>query len=123
MGIEFTTRHPNAVYFPTVHIHDGQVHPTEHFDHSLYLQGTGPHGRPSSGPVETYVDVARTRDIVRAGAPCQLVEMRGDFANRDIFLGRFGDPMRLILPAAVVASAGLAVSGTVRARKSRNATG
>lgn len=28
----------DELYFPTVHIHDGQVHKKEHFDHNLYFQ-------------------------------------------------------------------------------------
>ncbi|MGH7327145.1 MAG: hypothetical protein ACREJX_02220, partial [Polyangiaceae bacterium] len=28
----------DAIYFPTVHIHDGTVHPQDNFDHVMYLQ-------------------------------------------------------------------------------------
>ncbi len=38
MAFEFQTRWADQVFFPTVHIHDGEVHETEHFDHTLYLQ-------------------------------------------------------------------------------------
>lgn len=38
MAFEFRTRSADTIFFPTVHIHDGQVHDKEHFDHSLYLQ-------------------------------------------------------------------------------------
>lgn len=38
MAFEFQTRHPEQVFFPTVHIHDGEVHDEEDFDHQLYLQ-------------------------------------------------------------------------------------
>ena len=37
MAFEFTTRDEN-VFFPTVHIHDGEVHSVEEFDHNLFLQ-------------------------------------------------------------------------------------
>lgn len=39
MGIRFRTRSPSRLYFPTVHVHDGEVHPTADFDHTLYWQG------------------------------------------------------------------------------------
>ena len=38
MAFSFPTRMPDAVFFPTVHIHDGEVHESEEFDHTLYLQ-------------------------------------------------------------------------------------
>lgn len=36
--MRFPSRDPKKIFFPTMHIHDGQVHPTEHFDHWLYTQ-------------------------------------------------------------------------------------
>lgn len=41
MAFEFPTRMPDRLFFPTVHIHDGQVHSTEDFDHALYAQVAG----------------------------------------------------------------------------------
>lgn len=38
MAFTFPTRHPDKLFFPTVHIHDGQVHAKEEFDHELYCQ-------------------------------------------------------------------------------------
>ncbi|MBL8891750.1 MAG: hypothetical protein JNL67_17350 [Planctomycetaceae bacterium] len=38
MAFEFQTRHTEEIFFPTVHIHDGEVHDEEDFDHQLYLQ-------------------------------------------------------------------------------------
>ena len=39
MAFAFETRMLNALFFPTVHIHDGKIHPREEFDHTLYMQG------------------------------------------------------------------------------------
>ncbi len=39
MAFEFPTRVSEALYFPTVHVHDGRVHRNARFDHSLYFQG------------------------------------------------------------------------------------
>lgn len=38
MAFSFETRHADQLYFPTVHIHDGKVHPQEAFDHTLFAQ-------------------------------------------------------------------------------------
>lgn len=38
MAFRFKTRHPEAVYMPTVHVHDEEVHPEGDFDHVLYIQ-------------------------------------------------------------------------------------
>jgi len=38
MAFSFPTRDPDRLFFPTVHVHDGSVHPTAAFDHSLYYQ-------------------------------------------------------------------------------------
>ncbi len=38
MAFEFKSRFADQLFFPTIHIHDGEVHETEHFDHMLYLQ-------------------------------------------------------------------------------------
>lgn len=38
MGLQMPTRRPAALFFPTVHVHDGRFHPTAKFDHSLYYQ-------------------------------------------------------------------------------------
>jgi hypothetical protein len=38
MAFSFPTRMPDQAFFPTVHIHDGEVHKLEHFDHTLLVQ-------------------------------------------------------------------------------------
>lgn len=46
MALAFPRREPErGLFFPTVHIHDGQVHRKEEFDHTLYCQR--PEGEPS----------------------------------------------------------------------------
>ena len=42
MALLFPTRTPDALFFPTVHIHDGKVHDRETFDHTLFMQGVRP---------------------------------------------------------------------------------
>ena len=43
MAFSFATRYADRLYFPTVHIHDEQVHPTDDFDHTLYAQPSAAH--------------------------------------------------------------------------------
>jgi hypothetical protein len=40
MAFEFPRRDPRKLFFPTVHIHDGKVHPKASFDHLLLCQKT-----------------------------------------------------------------------------------
>jgi len=42
MAFEFPTRAPSHLFYPTVHIHDGEVHPEAFFDHALYAQASAP---------------------------------------------------------------------------------
>lgn len=38
MAFTFPTRTPDKLFFPTVHVHDGEFHATADFDHALYYQ-------------------------------------------------------------------------------------
>lgn len=38
MAFRFRAREEKRLFFPTVHVHDGKVHPRARFDHSLYYQ-------------------------------------------------------------------------------------
>ena len=40
MGIRFATRLKNQLFFPTVHVHDEQVHLEERFGHQLFCQSS-----------------------------------------------------------------------------------
>lgn len=39
MALELPVRDPTRLFFPTVHVHDGEVHAEAAFDHTLYCQG------------------------------------------------------------------------------------
>ena len=101
MAFEFATRWADQIFFPTVHIHDGEVHELEQFDHRLYLQHPefdrvvgdyiGPNYRDlatgwvrSNRPAQAFCQIGKTEGIVE---PNQLVhrwEVRGLHPNRDI---------------------------------------
>jgi len=101
MAFEFTTRWPDRIFFPTVHIHDGEVHDREEFDHALYLQhpdfdrvvGTyqGPRLRdPVTGYVrsketaEKFCQIGKSQGIVVPGQLVHRSEIRGLQQNQDV---------------------------------------
>ncbi|MGC4046534.1 MAG: hypothetical protein QM758_22300 [Armatimonas sp.] len=86
MAFEFPTRLVNTLFYPTVHIHDGEIHEKESFDHTLYLQNGGSHGDASAGDAGRYVDVARAQGIVLGEAPLRRVKLAGMLPNTDTLL-------------------------------------
>ncbi|MEL7336734.1 MAG: hypothetical protein AAFN70_11095, partial [Planctomycetota bacterium] len=90
------------IFFPTVHIHDGQLHDREHFDHQLFAQSNvldeiaGAYRTPkhidtttgwtrSNRTAGDFMSMDKTLGLV---APNQLVHrklMRGMLANTDTF--------------------------------------
>jgi hypothetical protein len=95
MAFSFQRQDPHKLFFPTVHIHDGAVHPTAHFDHALYCQPSE-EGRPevmawreSSGFPRSFMKPDKTRQIVLSDQHCYKKEMREEFANADVELKVF----------------------------------
>lgn len=99
MAFEFETQTavgggPDALFFPTVHIHDGRVHAREEFDHALYFQARqvaswralpGP-ATASSGGFGRFVNPARAKGVVQDGAPGYKMTLRGMLPNRDVWV-------------------------------------
>jgi hypothetical protein len=104
MAFEFPRRNPDLLYFPTVHVHDRQVHPQAQFDHLLYCQPAPGNEEfldgweESDGPASGFMDTARTEGIVDPAAPCWRLTLKGALRNQDTLLGRGGS-----LPATVQA--------------------
>lgn len=87
MAFEFPRADTGILFFPTVHIHDGTVHPRERFDHALYCQLEG--GAPmrwteSPGLADAFVKVKETQGIVDGNAHVYQKVMRGVFENKDV---------------------------------------
>jgi len=97
MAFTFPTAAPGRLFFPTVHIHDGEVHPKERFDHILYGQAGGK--ATVSGWTESpqlareFVNADKTKDLVDPGNHVYRKSIHGLQANVDIF----GDLKRLSL--------------------------
>ena len=90
MAFRFPRRDPKRLFFPTVHIHDGKVHPKAKFDHSLYCQGR--EGEPlslrewreSSVPAGRFMKSDQAQGLIEAEQHCYLKAIRGEHANEDI---------------------------------------
>lgn len=111
LALDFPTRDPERLFFPTLHVHDGLVHAEAHFDHTLYWQlpaGVEPPPDPGpvalglpgnvSGPAGRFIDLARAGDLVDGDAPCHRRVLYGTLPNHDTWIYLF--PPRSTLSAA-----------------------
>lgn len=109
IAFEFQTRLNDALYFPTVHIHDGTVHEKDAFDHVLYLQeatfdaSAGDYEGPgkvdestnwvrSQGKASAYVDDKRALGLVTGNLLLHKTTMMGMLPNKDTFVGTSPKP-------------------------------
>jgi hypothetical protein len=88
MAFEFPRRDPEVLFFPTLHVHDGEVQSIAHFDHDLYCQLEPELARlarweRSEEPIDRHVDVARSRGLVEGGAHAYRSNLLGPMANID----------------------------------------
>ena len=92
MAFEFPRRDGKRLFFPTVHIHDGAVHPTAKFDHSLYLQKRDDEGiavltwRESPKLAASFVKIDKAMGLVDGTRHVYLREIRGTQKNEDVVL-------------------------------------
>jgi hypothetical protein len=71
MAFEFPRADPSRLFFPTVHVHDGRVHPTADFDHTFYYQrrdgehqGAFSPWQESSSPAKKFTDPGRSAGVI-----------------------------------------------------------
>ncbi len=89
MAFEFPRRDPLALFFPTLHVHDGVHHPRARFDHTLYCQVDGivaatlPWNR-SKEPLGASVDEKQARGVIKSGDFGFAQRLAGDLPNRDL---------------------------------------
>jgi hypothetical protein len=81
MAFRFPRRDPREVFFPTVHVHDGEVHPTARFDHVLYLQTE--HADWAWERSLTDVTDVRLRHIAENGERVHRRALFGELPNTD----------------------------------------
>jgi len=107
MAFSFPTRQPDKLFFPTVHIHDGEYHDRAEFDHGLYAQmPAGIKGWDKSEetvkqtqegfPVEGWIqdldfpgperwDAVIRSNIVNRDQYCYRIKIEGQHNNTDIW--------------------------------------
>jgi hypothetical protein len=96
MALRFPTSEPDAIFFPTLHVHDQEVHPEADFDHELFYQvpedGEATLERPDATDGTRLRSHALARDGMRIKlaeglvAPDQAIHYRrlaGALANAD----------------------------------------
>jgi len=86
MAFAFPTRHPDRLFFPTVHIHDGEVHAREKFDHRLYWQGetdAAEKDQLSGKTAGEMLDIRRAGGLLEPSQPLRRRELHGELPNRD----------------------------------------
>jgi hypothetical protein len=89
MAFEFPRADAKQLFFPTVHIHDGKVHPKAHFDHALYCQSPSVkmmQWEESTRPVGMFMTVNKAQGLLDAEQHCYRKKMRGDLKNEDIIV-------------------------------------
>lgn len=101
IAFDFESRTPDTLFFPTIHIHDGQIHAKEEFDHTLYLQHArldelsgeylGPdtaseqtHWVRSNAKASRFCQIGKTQGIVKSDLLVHRLKMRGMLKNQDV---------------------------------------
>jgi hypothetical protein len=93
MAFSFASAEPDKLFFPTMHIHDGDVHETAAFDHHLYCQRDPDrrlslaHWNESPALASSFMRIEQTRGIVDAHGHCYMKRLFGTLANEDQLIG------------------------------------
>ncbi len=91
-GVMFLPRHPDHLFFPTLHIHDGALHEKAHFDHQIFAQGARLELR--SAPLNRTEDgrsLARKLPFLYEDQQVELTSLRGDHPNSDLYIPVIGN--------------------------------
>ena len=94
MAFRFPTRDPKALFFPTVHVHDGAVHATAEFDHRLFYQGAVPgfmfQGKTPSErsfmAARSGIQLDKAKGLVDGEDVVSAVTAEGDLKNEDTWI-------------------------------------
>jgi hypothetical protein len=91
MAFEFPRANPKALFFPTVHIHDGKVHATARFDHALYCQhsparDTTTRWQESLRPAGLFMKTDEAQGVLDPAVHVYRRELRGRYKNEDAIL-------------------------------------
>lgn len=86
MAFSFRTSLLGHAFFPTVHVHDGNLHDSELFDHSLYVQSEVIPRRWDVFPfgLDQFVPPTRAKGLVVPGVGAGFLRMDGRHPNKDV---------------------------------------
>lgn len=93
MAFDFPREIPRRIFFPTVHIHDGQVHTMAGFDHALYCQKSPTDifsllgWQESEKFANAFMQVGKLQSVVLPEAHIYLKSLRGRMINQDTWVG------------------------------------
>jgi hypothetical protein len=88
MALRFETRDRERIFFPTVHVHDGQVHADARFDHELYYQRASATGAHASDMRAFMQPASDALGLVAKDASVFRRELRGRLPNQDTWIER-----------------------------------
>lgn len=95
MALSFPCRDANALFFPTAHVHDEQVHATADYDHRLYTQADiAPEGwglgkvLPRDAMKQGFFESQAAQDLLCPDIPVVGRGLRGELPNQDTWLLR-----------------------------------
>ncbi|MCA9630554.1 MAG: hypothetical protein KC766_22945 [Myxococcales bacterium] len=91
MAFSFPHRHPDQVFFPTLHVHDGQLTERANFDHLLIVQPPAALASQldwfaSDRILGEVIDEGRAPGVVDGAAKAQQLSLFGPQQNRDVVL-------------------------------------
>jgi hypothetical protein len=93
MAFSFERADSSQLFFPTVHIHDGKVHETAHFDHLLYCQSADAPlnvlGWEESRCLASQSMSPKAREILIMDRHFFRLELKGRLKNKDTILEKF----------------------------------
>ncbi len=90
MAFEFPSARPRNLFFPTVHIHDGEYHDDAEFDHVLYCQRPDDsrvfRWNESAQPASMFLKIDKCAGLVDGDEHCYRRTVRGRQKNADIWV-------------------------------------
>ncbi len=93
MAFEFPTRMTDALYFPTIHVHGGNLPLKARFDHMLYCQIDEAHESlvadwsRSIDVASHFMNVPKSSGIINGEQYCWSRRLMGMLDNRDVLIG------------------------------------
>jgi hypothetical protein len=86
VAVEFPTRNPNLLSFPTLHIRDGQAADQVNFDLDLFCQARAGWLR-TYDVASSFMDIDKAQGVLDAGERVSRMTVQGMHPNSDIMVG------------------------------------